>query len=191
MSSRELKDDEKSSLEEVVIALDGIAVVINPENTVTNLTKDQIKEIFQGKITNWKDVGGPDEPIVVVSREEGAGTRDAFEELMGLVEDKITTVSESALIADGNGAVKQNVSTKKAAIGYLSLGAVDDSVKSVTVDGVEATEENVQNGTYGIKRPFILVTKGAPSDEAGKFIDFILSSEGQKLVAEEGYVTVK
>lgn len=195
MSSRELKEEEKAGLDETVIAFDGIAVVVHKDNQVADLTKEDVIKIYKGEITNWKDVGGKDADIVVISREEGSGTRGAFEELLELEGEKegktISLVSEDALIADGNGAVKQNVSSKEGAIGYLSLGSIDETLKSVKVDGVEASVENVKNKTYAIQRPFILLTKGELSAEVKALIDFVLSEEGQKIVTEEGYITVK
>lgn len=191
MSSRELKDDEKSGLEEVVIALDGIAITVHPNNSVKDITKEQVLKVYKGEITNWKELGGKDAPIVVVSREEGSGTRGAFEELVGLEDEAGSLLTKDAVIADGNGAVKQNVATKENAIGYLSLGAVDNTVKSIKVDGVDATEANIKNGSYKISRPFILVTKGKPSEGVQKLLDYILSAEGQKIVTEEGYITIK
>ncbi|MDD2370579.1 MAG: phosphate ABC transporter substrate-binding protein [Firmicutes bacterium] len=194
MSSRNLSEEEAKELKEVVIALDGIAVVVNPNNKVKNLTKDELLAIYQGKIRNWKDVGGDDAPIVVISREEGSGTRGAFEEITGLEieknDKKYTTVFSRAIITDGNGSVKQNIALKKNGIGYISVGSVDDSVKSVAVDGVLPTEETIKAGEYLISRPFLLLTKGDPTPEAQAFIDFILSDEGQKLVKEHNYITV-
>ncbi|MCI0501994.1 MAG: phosphate ABC transporter substrate-binding protein [Fusobacteria bacterium] len=194
MSSRNLKKEEKEGLNQYIIALDGIAVILHPDNTVKNLSKDQILKIFSGEITNWKDVGGKDAPIVVVSREEGSGTRGAFEEIIGLeVKDgdlKKTILSKKAIITDGNGSVKQNIALKPNGIGYISVGSVDNSVQAVFVDGVAPSEKNIKEGKYLITRPFILMTKGAPTTEAKAFIDFILSPEGQKIVKEHYYITV-
>ncbi len=194
MSSRNLKKEEKEGLNQYIIALDGIAVILHPDNTVKNLSKDQILKIFSGEITNWKDVGGKDAPIVVVSREEGSGTRGAFEEIIGLeVKDgdlKKTILSKKAIITDGNGSVKQNIALKPNGIGYISVGSVDNSIQAVFVDGVAPSEKNIKEGKYLITRPFILMTKGAPTTEAKAFIDFILSPEGQKIVKEHYYITV-
>lgn len=192
MSSRDLKSDEKSGLEEFKIALDGLAVIINPKNEVKDLTLSQLLSIYKGEITNWKEIGGKDAPITVISREEGSGSRGAFEELVGL-EDKETKESlllPAAIITDGNGAVKQNVGVKENAIGYLSLGSVDGTVKAVNIAGTAPTPENVINGSYKLARPFILITKGQPSEKAKEFIDFVLSVEGQKIVKEKGYIPV-
>lgn len=194
-SSRELKDEEKNAgLTEHIIAYDGIAVVVHPSNKVTNLTKEQILGIFKGDIKNWKDVGGDDKEILVISREEGSGTRGAFEELMKLEEKqgdgKISLLRKDALIQDGTGAVKANVAGKENAIGYISLGFVDESVKKVSVEGVECTVTTAKDKSYPISRPFLMLTKGEPSAETKAFLDFVLGDEGQKIVAEK-YITVK
>lgn len=194
MSSRELKEEEKPGLEETQIALDGIAVILHPNNPVEDLTKDQIAQIFKGEITNWSEVGGSDSPIIVVSREDGSGTRSAFEELMELQQETdgktISLLAPDAIIANSNGAVKSNIAGKENAIGYMSMGAVDDTVKASKVDGVEGVEAQVQEGNYAISRPFIVMTKGAPSDNVQKFLDFILSDEGQEIVGQD-YISVK
>ncbi|MGI6678392.1 MAG: phosphate ABC transporter substrate-binding protein [Dehalobacterium sp.] len=181
MASRELKDEEKDFVQATVIAQDGIAVVVNVGNEVPQLTMDQVKGIFAGEISSWDQVGGISAPIVVINREEGSGTRGAFEELV-LGED--TSFTESAAIQNSTGAVRTAVSSDVNAIGYISMGAMDDSVKALPVDGVEAIEENVLAGTYKIARPFNFLTKGAPTDLAKDFMDWILSSEGQEIVAE-------
>lgn len=194
MSSRNLKDEEKKGLKEFVIALDGIAVVVHPDNPVVNIDKDDLLAVFQGKIRNWKELGGKDAPIVVVSREEGSGTRGAFEEMVGLEieknDKKYTTVSKRAIITDGNGSVKQNVALKKNGIGYISVGSVDDSVRTISIDNVLPTEKNIKDGTYLISRLFLLLTKGEPSAEARTFIDFILSEKGQGYVKDHFYITI-
>lgn len=194
MSSRNLKDEEKEGLKEFVVALDGIAVVVHPTNKIKNITKDQLLAIFQGKIRNWKEIGGIDAPIVVISREEGSGTRGAFEEMSGLEieknDKKYTTLYSRAIITDGNGSVKQNVALKKNGIGYISVGSVDDSVKSIAIDGILPTDDNIKEGKYLISRPFIMLTKGDPSPKAQTFLDYILSPEGQQIVKEHFYVTV-
>ena len=190
MSSRALKAEE-TGLTEHKIALDGIAVVVNPSNTIKNLTIDQITKIFKGEITSWKDVGGVDEKIILVSREEGSGSRDAFEELAKLVgSDKRSLVAKDALIANSTGAVQQNVSSKKNGIGYISLGAVNEAVKAVSIEGVEATDANIVAGKYKISRPFLLLTKD-PSAEALAFIDFVMSDEGQKIVVDNKFISGK
>lgn len=186
-ASRELKTEEKEwGLTEHVIALDGIAIAIHPENAVSDLTKEQAAQIFKGEITNWKEVGGADAEIIVVSREDGSGTRGAFEEILKIEGE----LSEKALIAEGNGAVKQNIATKTNAIGYVSLGYLDNAIKAIKVDGVEATVANIQANQYAVSRPFLMLTKGEPTPETKAFLDFIMSAEGQKIVAED-YIPVK
>lgn len=188
MSSRELTDEESKNLKEVTIAVDGIGVVVNKNNPVKNLTLEQIKDIFTGKITNWSEVGGEDKEIVVVSREEGSGTRTAFQEILNYsTEDTV----KNAIVNNSTGATKVMVEENDDAIGYMSIGYIDDSIASVNVDGVEATADNVKSGEYKIQRPFLLVYKeGALSEEGQEFIDFILSDKGQAIVAEENLVTV-
>lgn len=187
MSSRDLKDEEKSELKEYQIAIDGIAVITNSANKVKDLTLDQIKDIYTGKITNWKEVGGADADIVVVSREDGSGTRDGFQEIVGFESEDL---SSNAQISDGSGNIKTTVQGNENAIGYISFGYLDDSINSVQIDGVEPTEENVYNDTYPISRPFLLVTKGDATGDAKSFIDYVLSDEGQKTIEEEGFMSV-
>ncbi len=186
-ASRELKTEEKEwGLTEHVIAMDGIAIAVHPNNSVSDLTKDQAAQIFKGEITNWSEVGGADKEIIVVSREAGSGTSGAFEEILG-IEDEL---SEKALVAEGNGAVKQNIATKEDAIGYVSLGYIDDSIQAVKIDGVEATVENIQAQKYPVARPFLMLTKGDINPETKAFLDYIMSAEGQNIVAED-YISVK
>ncbi|MFA9398066.1 MAG: phosphate ABC transporter substrate-binding protein [Clostridiaceae bacterium] len=190
-ASRKLKGNETGyGLDEHIIAYDGIGVVVNPSNKVSDLTTEQIKDIFEGKITNWSEVGGADDDILVVSREDGSGTRGAFEELMELIDsDKVSTVVANALIADSNGAVKANIASKENAIGYMSLGMIDDSVKKTMVDGIEATDANIIAGEYNVSRPFLMLTNGEVNEITQAYLDFIMSDAGQKIVSEE-YITV-
>ena len=186
MSSRDLKDEEAQSVEGTKIAIDGIAVVTNKNNKVEDLTVEQVKDIFTGKITNWKQVGGADAEIVVVSREEGSGTRDGFQDILGFESEELI---KNAQICDGSGNVKSTVEGNENAIAYISFGYVKDGIKSVKVDGVEANDDNVIDGKYAISRPFLVVNKkDGLSDEAKAFVDFILSEEGQNIVAEEGFI---
>jgi phosphate transport system substrate-binding protein len=168
--------------------------VLHPSNPVTNLTSEQVQKIFKGEITNWKDVGGADKEILVVTREEGSGTRSAFEELMKLQEKKddktISFIRSDALVGDGNGAIKANIASKDNAVGYLSLGFVDNSIKKVSLDGVECTVENIKNKSYAISRPFLMLTKGEVRPEVQAFLDFILGDKGQEIVGKT-YITVK
>lgn len=189
--SREVKQDELGAVPDLqvfTIARDGIAVIVHPGLALNGLTKEQVKGIFAGQIANWSQVGGPDAPIVVVSREEGSGTRDAFQEL---VMGKDTLIVDTAILQPSNGALRTTVSTTPNSIGYLSFGYLDQSVKALPVEGVEPTEANVANGTYPIARPLSMLTKGDPNALVRAWLDFILSSEGQRIVAEEGYVAVK
>ncbi|MEI7884007.1 MAG: phosphate ABC transporter substrate-binding protein [Clostridia bacterium] len=179
-SSRELKAEE-TGITATVIAKDGIAVIFNPANGIKDLTMDQLKNIFIGKITNWKEVGGNDATISVVSREDGSGTRGAFDEL---VLGKDATVVASATIQNSAGSVKSAVMSDANAIGYISLGAVDDTVNVPSIDGVVASKETVLDGTYKISRPFLYLTK-APSEVTTAFIDFVLSPDGQAIVGQD------
>ena len=189
MASRDLKDEEKASgLKETQIAIDGIAVITNKNNEVKDLTLEQVKDIYTGKITNWKEVGGKDAPIVVVSREDGSGTRDGFQENVGFESEELT---KDAQITDGSGNIKSIVEGNENSIGYISFGYVDDKVNSLTIDGVELTVENVKDNKYAIARPFLLVNKEDKiSEEGTKFIEFILSEEGQKIVEDKGFISI-
>jgi len=188
MASRDIKDDEFTQfpdLQIITIAYDGIAVVVNPGVELAALSLEQVRGIFSGEITNFSAVGGPDGAIVVVSREEGSGTRGAFEDLVMGEESVIT---EHAILQQSNGAIRTAVAGTRNAIGYLSFGYVDEGVRAVAIDGVDPTMANVLNGSYRIVRPFNLVTDGAPGGMAQGFLDFILSSDGQTLIEGEGYI---
>jgi phosphate transport system substrate-binding protein len=189
MASRELKDSELAAgdIRVYVIARDGIAVVVNPDVTVDDLTPQQVQDIFSGKVTNWKDLGGEDKNIVVVSREEGSGTRSAFEEL---VMSKEVLITDTAILQPSNGAVRTTVSTTPDSIGYISMGYIDNTVKAVKINGVEATEANAKNGSFPIVRPLNLVGNGDPSPLVQAFLDYAMGPEGQAIVAEEGYITI-
>lgn len=190
-SSRELKAEEKATIaNEYVIAKDGVAVVLDPANTVTDLSLDQIKQIFTGKITNWKEVGGADAPIVVVSREEGSGTRGAFVEITKVSEKDaagtaVDNTTKDALVQPSTGAVKTTVANTPNTIGYISIGALDDTVKAIKVEGIDATEANVLAGDYKISRPFLYLSNTELTPAAQAFLDFILSAEGQAIVAKD------
>lgn len=194
--SRNLKDEEKSSVgQEIVIAMDGIAVIVNAESSVTELTVEQIKQIYTGEITNWSEVGGDDAAITVVTREEGSGTRGAFTEITGVLSkddagNEVDGTTIDALVQPSTGAVKSTVSSTPGTIGYISLGALDDMVKAVKVGGVEATVDNVLSGEYTISRPFIYVTGAEVSDAAQAYIDYVLSDVGQLTVEENGFIPV-
>ena len=189
-SSRNLKDEEKAAgVVENVVAIDGIAVCVDPANEVTDLTKEQLTNIYNGTITNWKDVGGADEPIIVIGREAGSGTRGAFEELIDLVDG-----CKYANELDSTGAVIAKVASTPGAIGYASLDALDDSVKALSLEGVEATAENIKAGNYFLSRPFVMATKGEISEQndlVQAWFDFVLGDEGQQVASEVGLITVK
>ena len=201
-SSRNLKDEEKAGgVAENIVAIDGIAVVVDGANTVEDLTKQQLSEgnvryltkqqlsdIYEGKITNWKDAGGNDAPIVVVGRESGSGTRSAFEELLKL-EDMCKYSNE----LDSTGAVMAKVASTPGAIGYVSLDVLDDTVKAVKLEGAEPTEENIKAGSYFLSRPFVMATKGDISEQndlVKALFDYIYSDEGAEIVKSVGLIAV-
>jgi len=186
MSSRELKPDEKD-LTETVIARDGLAIVVHPSNPVRGLSLDQVKQVFAGDLLNWKFLGGLERAITVVTREEGSGTRGAFQELVM----KTTRIYRGAIVEDSNGTVREIVAHDPDSIGYISLGLVNDRVRAVALDGVEASEANIETGSYTLTRPFLFLTKGEISGLARDFIAFVLSAEGQELVKEEGLIPVR
>lgn len=189
LSSRALKDEEKTNgAVENIVALDGVAVVINPANGVEDLTVEQIAQIFTGEITNWSELGGTDGEIAVFGREAGSGTRGAFEEIVG-VEDACKYTNEYSSTGDVIG----NVASNPNAIGYASLSAVNDTVKAVMVNGVAPSEDTVKDGTYEIQRPFVMVTKdGAELSEATQaFLDFAMSEDAADIIAAAGAVSPK
>lgn len=189
LSSRALKDEEKQNgAVENIVALDGVAVVINPANGVEDLTVEQIAQIFTGEITNWSELGGTDGEIAVFGREAGSGTRGAFEEIVG-VEDTCKYTNEYSSTGDVIG----NVASNPNAIGYASLSAVDDTVKAVKVNGVAPSEDTVKDGSYEIQRPFVMVTKeGAELSEATQaFLDFAMSADAADIIAAAGAVSPK
>lgn len=188
LSSRALKDDEKASgLKETTLALDGIAIIVNPQNPVQDLTLEQIAKIYTGEITNWKDVGGEDAEIVRIGREAGSGTRDGFE---SITDTKDACQYRQELTSTGD--VIATVSQNPNAIGYASLAAIKDSVKALTVNGVAPTEATVKDGTYLVQRPFVLVTKegAALSETAQKFFDFATSADAASIISAAGAVPV-
>ncbi|MFA6808792.1 MAG: phosphate ABC transporter substrate-binding protein [Eubacteriales bacterium] len=185
-SSRDLKTEEKG-LVETVICKDGIAIVVNPQNPVKNLSLEQIRKIFTYEITNWSQVGGDDQEITVVTREEGSGTRGAFEEL---VMDE-QPISDKAIVQNSTGAVRTTAAGDPNAIGFISLASMDETVKAVTVEGVQASVANIQNGTYKIQRPFLYLTTEEPSGAIKTYFDFVMSAEGQSLIESEGLISAK
>jgi len=194
--SRNVKEEEKATItEEFVIAKDGVAVIVNLESKVDNLTIEQIKKIYTGEITNWSEVGGEAGVIIVVSREEGSGTRGAFTEITKVMEkneagEEIDNTTKDSLVQGSTGAVMQTVATTPNTIGYVSLGSLSDTVKTVDVEGVTPSEETVLSGEYKISRPFLYVVGGELTEAAQRFIDFILSEEGQRIVEESGFIPV-
>jgi phosphate transport system substrate-binding protein len=185
-SSRELKPQEKV-LHEIVVARDGLAIVVHPSNPVRGATLAQIKQIFEGDLRNWRLLGGPDRDITVVTREEGSGTRGAFQELvMGK-----TRIFKGAITEDSNGTVREIVANDPYSIGFISLGLVNDEVRALSLDGVEASEANILNHGYKLVRPFLFLTREEPSGVAKEFIDFVLSAEGQDLIKKEGLIPAK
>lgn len=188
LSSRALKDDEKASgLKETIVALDGIAIIVNPQNPVKDLSLEQIAKIYTGEITNWKDVGGDDAEIVLIGREAGSGTRDGFE---SITKTKDACQYRQELTSTGD--VITTVSQNPNAIGYASLASIKDSVKALTVNGVAPTEATVKDGTYLVQRPFVLVTKegAALSETAQKFFDFATSADAASIISATGAVPV-
>lgn len=188
-SSRALKEEEKSAgVIENIVAIDGIAVVVDPANTVTDLTKDQLISIYKGEVTNWSELGGTDMPIVVVGREAGSGTRGAFEELLE-VEDACAYANE----LDSTGAVIAKVGSTPGAIGYASLDAVNETVTAVALEGVEATVENIKAGNYFLSRPFVMATKGEISEQSKEvqaLFEYLASEEGKEVIKAVGLITV-
>jgi phosphate transport system substrate-binding protein len=193
MASRDLKDSEKQKYPDLVqhvIARDGIAVIVHPSNTVETVTTAEVKAIYQGNITNWKEIGGPDLEIVVVGRDSASGTREFFHETVMKKEDFVPTQLEK----NSNGAVKQTIAQTPGAIGYVGLGYVDETVKALKVDVngkvVEPAVSTVVSGDYPIARSLTMFTKGEATGLAKEYLDFLMSPEGQKIVEEEGFVPV-
>ena len=187
LSSRALKDDEKADVEGTTIALDGIAIIVNNASKVEDLTVDQLKQMFTGEITNWSEVGGDDGEIVLIGREAGSGTRDGFESIVD-VKDSCKYAQELT----ATGAVISAVEANPLAIGYASLSAVGDTVKMVTVGGVECSEETVKDGSYEVQRPFVFVTNKSVtlSEQAQAFFDFVTSADAADLIRTAGAVPV-
>lgn len=187
-SSRELRKEERlAGAVENVVAIDGIAVCVDPGNRVTGLTAGQLAEIYTGMITNWSELGGADVPIVVVGREAGSGTREAFERLSGAGDD-----CAYANELGSNGAVKAKVAATPGAIGYVSLDGVDDSVIALSLNGVEAAPENIRNGSYCLSSPFVMVTKGEISEQSElvrAWFDFVFSAEGKEIARQMELIT--
>ena len=186
-ASRALSDKEKSAgIEENIVAIDGIAMITDKNNKVTNVTKQQLTDIYTGKITNWKDLGGSDEAIVVIGREAASGTRGAFEELLE-VKNKCAYAQE----LDSTGAVLAKVAATPGAIGYVSLDVVDKTVAALKLDGVDATEDNIKAGKYTLSRPFVMATKGSVSSQSElvqTWFNFVKSEAGKKVIKGVGLI---
>ncbi|SHM56290.1 phosphate transport system substrate-binding protein [Anaerosporobacter mobilis DSM 15930] len=189
-SSRELKDEEKAdNVKEVVFAHDGIAVITNPANTVTDISVENLAKIYSGEITNWNQLGGNDAPIVIVSREGASGTRSAFEELIKL--EDAGGLTEDAMVVEGNGNVQTSVAGNENAIGYVSFSFIDDTVKALTVESVEATAENAKAGSYPLSRPFLFVyDENNYTAQTKAFVEFALSEDGQSYVEAHGGIKI-
>ena len=184
--SRDLKDDEKSmGFTEYKVALDGIGVIVNPSNTVEDLSLEQLAQIFTGEITNWSEVGGEDAQIVVVGREAGSGTRDGFESIVG-VEDACKYQQE----LNETGQVQNAVASTPGAIGYVSTDYINENVKAVNVEGVAPSAETIKDGSYKLQRNFIMITKGDEKPEVKAFLDYVLSDEGQAVVEQVGCFSI-
>ena len=186
-ASRALSDDEKSQgIVENIVAIDGIAVITDTANTITDIKSEDLAKVYTGEITNWKDLGGPDEQIVVIGREAGSGTRDAFEELMD-VKDSCKYAQE----LDSTGAVLAKVAATPGAVGYVSLDVLDDTVNGLKINSVEPTEDNILAGDYVLQRPFVMATKGEISEQSQQvqaYFDFINSADGQNVIKSVGLI---
>jgi phosphate transport system substrate-binding protein len=191
-SSRELTQDDPA-LNKILLARDGIAIIVNPANPVNGLTKIQVRDIFAGTITNWNQVGGPDKEIHVAAREEGSGTRTAFQEMvMGKdANGKPVNISNKAILQSSSGAIMQVVKGDTQAISFDSFGYVDSSVKALAIDTIAANAENAKNGTYPVVRPLYFLTKNQPAGLVKVFLDFCQSAEAQAIITKEGYIAVQ
>jgi phosphate transport system substrate-binding protein len=193
-SSRQIKPEEiekaKSkgvNVNEIKIAMDGIAVIVNPKNKIKAITKQQIKDIYTGKVSDWSELGGAPGKIVILSRDTSSGTYEAFE-LLALNKEKVRT---DALINASNQAIASTVGTTPGAIGYVGHGYLTKKVKDLPVDGVKCTKETILSGKYGLSRPLFMYTNGKPAGDVKKFVDFVLGKEGKKIIEEEGFVGLK
>ena len=188
LSSRNLKDEEAKELKGTVVAIDGIAIIVNPQNPIADLTIEQISSLYKGEITNWKEIGGEDAEIVIIGREAGSGTRDGFESITG-TKDKCKYRQELTSTGD----VITTVAGNSNAIGYASLASVKETVKAVSIDGVKPSEETIKDGSYVVQRPFVLVTKKDTKlgESAKLFFDYVTSKDANEIISNAGAVPVK
>jgi phosphate transport system substrate-binding protein len=177
---------EAKSLTAVIVARDGIAIIVNPKNKINNLTLQQIQDIYNGKIKNWKEIGGNDHPITVISREAGSGTRASFEAII-----KNISLTKESIIQDSNGTVRETVINDANAIGYLSHGLINEKIKAIYINGISCTTDEIIKGRYILVRPIYLLTKGPPKDKIKDFIDYILLSHGQDTIKSNGLIPAK
>lgn len=185
-SSRDLRVDERG-LGVILIAVDGIAVIVHKKNPVTNLSLEEVRGIFSGKITNWKELGGTDEIVIPVTREEGSGTRASFEKM--IMGD--AAISDACLVQDSNGAVREIIATTPQGIGYISVGLVDKREQAVAINGIKPTLANLIAGKYRFTRPFLLLLLEEPTGNVEKFINYTLSEEGQNILRADGLISVR
>jgi phosphate transport system substrate-binding protein len=175
-----------AALRSVVVAKDGIVVVVHPSNQVDGLTLDQVRGLVNGKIRNWKEVGGPDAPVTVVSREAGSGTRSSFEQIVGNV-----ALTDDAIIQDSNGTIRETVANDANALGYLSHGLLNEKIKALAIDGVACTSDEIMQGRYRLIRPIFFLTKIEPKGDLAGFIDYVLSPDAQKILQTSGLIPAK
>ncbi|MFZ2055355.1 MAG: phosphate ABC transporter substrate-binding protein [Candidatus Aminicenantales bacterium] len=185
MCSRELKPEEKELLE-IIVAWDGLAIIVHPKNGIDGLSLEQVQGIFSGNIVSWGSLGEPEHVITVVTREEGSGTRGTFQEMLM----KTSRITPRAIVQDSNGTVREIVANDPHSIGYISLGLVNEKVKALRFEGVEPSYENIEQKKYRLIRPFLFVTKGAPNRAALDFINFVLSRRTQELVRHDGLIPI-
>ncbi|AGN17318.1 phosphate ABC transporter substrate-binding protein [Methanobrevibacter sp. AbM4] len=184
-SSKALKDNESQGLTQIPLGQDGIVIAVNTKNSVDGVTSEQLKDIFSGKITNWKEVGGSDGKINVIRREDGSGTLDAFE---SIVMGKDTKIKSDAVVQSSTEAVKQSVKTDENAIGFVSYAHMSSDVKALKIDGVSPSDDTIADGSYKLQRPFLFLVKGTPNQATQDFLNFVNSSEGQKVLKDEKIV---
>jgi phosphate transport system substrate-binding protein len=177
---------EAKALSSFTVARDGIVMIVNPKNGVSNITTQQIRDIYNGTIKNWKEIGGSDGPITIISREAGSGTRSSFEAIV-----KDISLAKGALIQDSNGTVRETVANDANSIGYISHGLINDKIRALKVNGIECTIDEINRGSYILVRPVFFLTKGAPTGEIKSFIDYILSPQGQDVIRANGLIPAK